>query len=92
MRLIVDLPDRARPRSRVSYRAYGFEPGKDVFLHVRRSASTQRALQPRRGGGRLRQDVSKTMRYMPLDRYRTGTYDYWFSQSSRYSRRRGSTA
>ena len=25
------------------------------------------------------------MRYMPLSRYRTGTYEYWFSQSRRYS-------
>jgi len=84
VRLTVDLPDQARPRSRVLYRAYGFAAGTGVYLHVRRGGQTR----GRFSLGKAKGDCGKTskrMRYMPLSRYRTGTYEYWFSQSRRYS-------
>src|SRR5687768_15850454 len=41
VRVTATLPDRARPTSRVRYRVYGFETGKRVYLHIRRSGRTR---------------------------------------------------
>jgi hypothetical protein len=85
VRFGVDLPRQARPRSRVRYRAFGFAAGKGVYLHVRRGGQTR----GRFSLGEAKGDCGKTskrMRYVPLRRYRTGTYEYWFTQNRRFSR------
>jgi len=84
-RLEVTLPRRARPTSRVLYRARGFVPARTVYLHIRRGGRTL----GRFGLGRARGacgDTSRRLRYMPLRSYRSGTYTYAFSHSRTYRR------
>lgn len=85
VRVGVKLPKRARPRSRVSYRVYGFAPGQPVYLHIRRRGKTLGRFNLGRPEGSCGK-VTKRLRYMPLRNYRYTTYDYWFSQSRRYDR------
>lgn len=86
VRLSVGLPSRSRPTRRVAFRAYGFDPGGAVYLHVRRGGRT-------RGSYRIGTAdqpcgrASRRLRYMPLRRYSPGSYDYWFTQTPRYDRR-----
>jgi hypothetical protein len=80
----VTMPQRARPRDRVRYRAFGFERGERIYLHVRRNDRTLDRFSLGEAEGECGK-ASKRMRYMPLTRYRTGTYEYWFSQSPRFS-------
>jgi hypothetical protein len=84
-RVGVHLPHRARPRQRVSYRVHGFpEPGKTVYLFVRRGGKTLRRFSLGRAKGSCG-DTSRKLAFMPLKRYRSGTYAYCFSQRSTYS-------
>ena len=83
VRVTVALPARARPWRRVRFRVFGFLPGKEVFLHIRRHNRTR---------GRFSLGVAATpcgtvvrrLRFMPLRHYREGTYRYAFSHSRRY--------
>ena len=83
VRVTATLPERARPASRVRFRVSGFQPGRRVYLHVRRNGRT-------RGTFRIGTAtapcgvVSRRMRYMPLRRFTTGVYDYVFQLSPRF--------
>ena len=85
VRITATLPDRARPTSRVRYRVYGFETGKRVYLHVRRDGKTRGSFRISTAKGACG-IASRRMRYMPLRRWSTGTYDYMFQHSRRYDR------
>ena len=84
-RVTATLPNRARPTSRVRYRVFGFAPGRTVYLHVRRGGRT-------RGSFRIGTaaapcgTASRRLRYMPVRRFSTGTYEYWFQLSRRFDR------
>lgn len=84
-RVNVDMPNRARPRSRVRYRLYGFNPGERVYLHVRRGGKTRGTFSMGTAAGPCG-TVTKRLRYMPVSRYSTGTYDYYFGHTAKYNR------
>ncbi len=86
-RVGADLPDRARPSSRVRMRVFGFAPGRVVYLHIRRGGRTRGTFRigtPKAPCG----TTSRRLRYMPLKRYSTGAYTYEFQQSKRFDRRK----
>jgi hypothetical protein len=85
VRLTVDVPDRAKPSQRVRYRAFGFRPGARLYLFVRRGGKTRGRFvlgRPKGACGTL----AKRLRYMPLRTWKPGLYEYWYSQSARYSK------
>jgi hypothetical protein len=84
VRLIVTVPDRAKPSKIVKYRAFGFQPGKKLYLFVRRGGKTKGRFLLGKPAGDCGL-VTKKLRYMPLKRWSTGKYDYWYSQNKRYS-------
>ena len=85
VKITATLPARARPTSRVRHRVYGFDSGRTVYLHVRRGGRTRGTFKVSRARGACG-IASRRMRYMPLRRYSSGTYDYFFQQSRRYDR------
>jgi hypothetical protein len=86
VRLTVDVPDRAKPSQKVRYRAFGFAPGKRLYLFVRRGGKTRGRFDLGKPHGACGQ-VTKRLRYMPLKKWSTGRYEYWYSQSKRYSKK-----
>jgi hypothetical protein len=85
VKLGVVVPNRAKPSKRVKYRVFGFQPGKRVYLFVRRGGKTKGRFtlgKPKGDCGTL----TKRLRYMPLRRWSTGTYEYWYTQSRSYSK------
>lgn len=84
-RIKVDLPARAKPRSRVRYRLYGFNPGERVYLHVRRGGKTRGTFSMGTAAGPCG-TITKRLRFMPVTRYSTGTYDYYFGHTAKYNR------
>lgn len=84
-RLTARLPSRASPTHRVPYRAFGFEPRRSVFLHVRRGGRTRGTFRLGTARGACGA-VARRMRFMPLRRWSTGAYEYWFTQSTRFAR------
>jgi hypothetical protein len=85
VRLIVTVPNgRYKPSKKVKYRAFGFAPGKRLYLFVRRGGKTK----GRYLLGRTKGDcglLTKRMRFMPLRKYSPGLYEFWFSHSKTYS-------
>ncbi len=79
-RVGADLPQRARPASRVRMRVFGFQPGRAVYLHVRRGGRTRGSFRVGRAASPCG-TTSRRLRYMPLRGYSTGTYTYEFQQS-----------
>jgi hypothetical protein len=77
------LPRRARPASEVRMRVYGFEVGRAVYLHVRRGGRTRGSFLVGRAAAPCG-TASRRLRYMPLRRWRSGTYTYAFQQSRRF--------
>jgi len=84
-RIGADLPDRARPRSRVRYRVFGFLTGQPVYLHIRRGGRTRGTYRIGTAAGACG-DVQRRLRYMPLRRYSIGVYDYYFQHARRFDR------
>jgi len=83
VRLTVDVPARAGVRQRVSYRAFGFLPGKRLYLFIRRNGKTKGRFvlgRPKGACGRL----TKTLPYMPLKRWSAGSYEYLYLHSRKY--------
>ena len=64
----------SKPHKKVNFRVFGFQTNKKVYLHIRRKGKTKRrfSLGTARGDCGLR---TKKMRFMPLDNYKTGTYE-----------------
>lgn len=85
VKITATLPDRARPTSRVRYRVYGFSPGQTVYLHIRRAGKTRGTFKVSRANG-VCGIASRRMRYMPLRRFSSGTYDYVFQHAKRFDR------
>jgi hypothetical protein len=85
VRLGVIVPHgRFRPSKKVKYRAFGFAPGKRIYLFVRRGGKTR----GRFSLGKAKGDcglLTKKMRFMPLKHYTPGVYEFWYSHSKRYS-------
>ena len=77
------LPRRARPGSEVRMRVYGFDVGRDVYLHVRRNGRTRGTFRIGRAGSPCG-SASRRLKYMPLRRWSSGTYVYEFQQSPRF--------
>jgi hypothetical protein len=85
VRLGVVWPRRGKPRSKVLFRAYGFEPGQTVYLHVRRGGKTRGRFKIGKGDAPC--GVTKRrMAFMPLSHYSPGTYEYWFGNTKSYDR------
>jgi hypothetical protein len=85
-RVTATIPDRAKPTSRVAFRVFGFTPGRVVHVHVRRGGKTRGSFRIGRAAGPCGR-TSRRLRYMPLRRFSSGTYDYVFQMSSKYDRR-----
>jgi hypothetical protein len=79
----VHVPDRATPSQVVRYQSYGFPLHKRLYLHVRRGGKTKGTFRIGRPTG-VCGLVTRKLRYMPLRRWRTGSYDYWFSNTRRF--------
>ena len=79
------LPDRSRPGNRVRMRVFGFQPGRVVYLHVRRGGRTRGTFRIGTAASPCG-TASRRLRYMPLRRYTSGTYTYEFQQSRRFDR------
>jgi hypothetical protein len=85
-RIRVTVPSRAHPTHTVRYRAFGFVPGRRIYLFVRRHGHTLGRFTLGKAKGPCG-DASRRLRYMPLRHFSSGTYDYWFSHARRYSKR-----
>ena len=85
VRFGVTVPSHAKPTRKVRYRAFGFLPGKRIYLFVRRHGRTLGRFSLGKAKGACG-DASKRMRYMPLHHYTSGTYTYYFSHSPHYSK------
>jgi hypothetical protein len=80
----VELPRRAQPSRRVPYRVSGFPTGLPLYLHVLRGKRVKGSFRlgvPRGDCGLL----TKRLRFMPLEHYRTGSYVYAFSARKRFT-------
>jgi hypothetical protein len=85
VKITATVPDRARPGSRVRFRVSGFDTGKRVYLHIRRGGKTRGSFRIATAKGDCG-IATRKMRYMPLRRYSTGTYDYYFQHTKRFDR------
>jgi hypothetical protein len=83
--VVVRAPANSKPRKRVRFRVFGFAPGKRVYLHVRRGGKTKGRFSLGKTAAPCG-TVAKKMRFMPLRRYTTGTYRYYFSHSKRFKK------
>ncbi len=86
-RVGADLPQRARPTSRVRMRVFGFLPNRTVYLHIRRGGRTRGTFRIGTAAAPCG-TASRRLRYMPLRRWSSGTYTYEFQQSRRFDRRK----
>lgn len=82
-RINATLPARARPGSRVSYRVYGFAPGADVYVHVRRGGKTLGSYEIGEAAAPCG-TATRKLKYMPIAGYKAGTYVYWFQTSKTF--------
>lgn len=86
VRLIVTVPGgRHKPSAKVRYRAFGFAPGKKLYLFVRRGGRTKGRFTLGKPSGNCGL-LTTRMRFMPLKKYSAGVYEFWFSHSKVYSR------
>jgi hypothetical protein len=79
----VNVPDHAKPAQTVRYKAFGFPPHKRLYLHVRRGGKTKGSFRIGRAKG-VCGLTQRKLRYMPLRRWSTGIYDYWFSDTKHF--------
>ena len=85
VRLTVKVPGRAKPSKQVKYRVFGFQPGKRVYLFVRRGGKTKGRFTLGKPNGDCG-TLTKKLRYMPLRHWTTGRYEYWYTQNRKYSK------
>jgi hypothetical protein len=74
-----------KPKQKIRYKAFGFFPGKRVYLFVRRKGHTLGRFSLGKARGACG-DRDKRMRAMPLRHYTFAKYQYWFSQSRHFSK------
>jgi hypothetical protein len=85
VKLGVIWPRRGKPKQRVLFRAYGFTPGQNVYLHIRRGGKTRGTFKIGKGDAPC--GVTKRrLAVMPLHHYSPGTYEYWFGNTKHYDR------
>jgi hypothetical protein len=85
VKLGVVWPSNAAARKRVLFRAYGFEAGKTVYLHIRRGGKTRGTFKIGRADSPCGL-TKRRLRAMPLSRYSTGTYEFWFGATKKFDR------
>jgi hypothetical protein len=85
VKLSVVWPSNASARKRVLFRAYGFEAGKTVYLHIRRGGKTRGTFKIGRADSPCGL-TKRRLRAMPLTRYSTGTYEFWFGATKKFDR------
>ena len=85
VKLGVVWPSNAAARKRVLFRAYGFEAGKTVYLHIRRGGKTRGTFKIGRADSPCGL-TKRRLRAMPLSKYSTGTYEFWFGATKKYDR------
>jgi hypothetical protein len=76
-----------KPRKKVRFRVFGFEADKKVYLHIRRKGKTRGRFSLGRTDSPCG-NVSKRMPFMPLKSYVTGTYEYYFGHSKKFSKKK----
>lgn len=87
VKLGVEWPSHASAHKKVNFRAYGFEPGKTVYLHIRRGGKTRGTFKIGRADPPCG-ITKRKLRAMPLSRYSAGTYEYWFGSTKKFDRSR----
>jgi hypothetical protein len=86
VKLTVAWPAHVRGNRRVLFRAYGFlESGKNVYLHIRRGGRSKGTFSLGKADSPCGL-TKKRMHFVPLKRYSSGTYDYYFDQVKSFSR------
>jgi len=75
----------ASPRQKVRYRARGWVPGKNVYIHFRFKGKTKKNVKLGRATSPCGV-VSRKIRALPLSRLRVGTYKIYVDQSRKYSK------
>ena len=76
----------SKPTQVARFRAFGFFPGKRIYLFVRRNGHTLGRFSLGKARGACG-DRDKRMRAMPLRHYTFGVYQYWFTQSRRFNKK-----
>jgi hypothetical protein len=85
VKISVVWPSNASARKRVLFRAYGFESGKTVYLHIRRGGKTRGRFKIGRADSPCGL-TKRRLRAMPLSHYSTGTYEFWFGATKSFDR------
>jgi hypothetical protein len=80
----VSIPKTSKPRRTSRFRLFGFVPNQVLYLHIRRGGKTLGTYRMGTTDAACG-NVTRKLRYMPLKRYRTGTYDYYFDHSKKYT-------
>jgi hypothetical protein len=83
---VVTKPAHTKPTNRVRFSAFGFFPGKRVYLFIRRHGRTLGRFSLGKARGACG-DVNKRMRFMPLRHFSAGAYQYWFSYKRKFDKR-----
>lgn len=79
-------PAHTKPTNKVRFSAFGFVPGKRVYLFIRRHGHTLGRFSLGKAKGACG-DVAKRMRFMPLRHFSAGAYQYWFSPRKKFDKR-----
>jgi hypothetical protein len=83
----IDVTLNARKPTQVArFRAFGWRPGKRIYLFVRRHGHTLGRFSLGKARGACG-DRDKRMRAMPMSHFSTGVYQYWYSQSRHFSKK-----
>jgi hypothetical protein len=83
---VTTKPAHTKPTNKVRFSAFGFFPGKRVYLFIRRHGRTLGRFSLGKARGACG-DVTKRMRFMPLRHFSAGAYQYWFSYKGRFDKR-----
>ena len=83
---VTTRPAHTKPTNKVRFSAFGFVPGKRVYLFIRRHGHTLGRFSLGKAKGACG-DVAKRMRFMPLRHFSAGAYQYWFSPRKQFDKR-----
>jgi hypothetical protein len=83
---VTTKPAHTKPTNKVRFSAFGFVPGKRVYLFIRRHGHTLGRFSLGKAKGACG-DVTKRMRFMPLRHFSAGAYQYWFSPRKKFDKR-----
>lgn len=77
-------PSGGSPHRKARYRARGFAPGKNVYVHFRRGSRTVKTVKLGKANSPCGL-VSRKFRLLPVAHPRVGTYKIYVDQASKYS-------